>query len=191
MYTDIQKIWQYLAVTDALQRSDIIFVLGRDDFNITRRAAELFVHGLAPRILAAGGRGRMTGAIHGSEAAAFKEALEKEGIPSDKILTEERSTNTRENISEGLGVLQGHGLTVKRAIIVTHAPHMRRALAVAKAYDNGIEWLAAPDVCIPTDNDGNEVRGEVKRLVEYPALGYFAPQDIPTDILTASRSLDN
>lgn len=194
MYTDdiaqmVQEVWKYLAVKGLLVKSDLVFVLGRDDFNITEKAAELYEKELAPCILLSGGRGRLTGAIKGSEAQAFADTLQKKGIPREAVILEEESTNTGENIDLGLKLLRSQNIPHRTIILVTHGPHMRRALAVAQANDSTINWIPCPDDCdalgeqkMASDETIKELAGEINRLVEYPQEGFFAEQDVPIEI---------
>lgn len=119
------------------------------------------------------------------------------GVDESDILMEEVSTNTGENITAGLALLKENGLSPKKICLVTHGPHMRRALAVARAQDVSVEWLPCPDTCAPPTAEGEEVKvvakelvGEVSRLESYPALGYFADQNIPQEITNAKATLE-
>jgi uncharacterized SAM-binding protein YcdF (DUF218 family) len=189
----LKKLWDYLVLSDELKTSDVIFVLGRDDFNIPQKAIEFFQNNLAPTILLSGGVGRLSGTIKGSEANAFRDYIQKQGVPAERILLEESATNTGENISKGLDVLKMRG-ALKRIILVTHGPHMRRALAVARAQNKTVEWLAAPDSCLMSsvapERLQKELVGEIDRLVKYPKLGYFEEQNIPNEILAAKKMLE-
>jgi len=192
----LKKVWTYLSVSDKLKKSDVIFVLGRDDFNIADKAIELYKKNFAPMILLTGGRGRLTGSIKGSEAFAFYMYLQNKGIPAENIVLESNSSNTGENILEGLKILNKLNIKIKRIILTTHGPHMRRALATAKEYNNTIEWLATPDSCsLPLNQNyldaARELVGEINRLDEYPKLGYFSFQNIPTDIFSAKQAIEN
>jgi hypothetical protein len=190
-----KNLWNYLSRADEAKESEVIFVLGRDDFAIAAKAAELFKRGFAPLILLTGGRGRLSGAIEGSEASAFSNYLQKVGIPRGSILLEESSSNTGENISAGLEKLRAEGISPKRVLLVTHGSHMRRALAVAKARESAIEWLAVPDDCdmssFPEGELARDLLGEIDRLEKYPKLGYFAAQDIPAEVLSARHALED
>lgn len=190
-----KELWSYLSVKDKLEKSDVIFILGRDDFNIADTAVELYKKGLAPLILLTGGRGRLTNSIIGSESSAFAEYLQAKGVTTSHLLQEEKSTNTGENLSEGLRTLGDAGISIQRAILVTHGPHMRRALAVAKKHGGAIEWLGAPDSCSLTSYENElsvakELMDEMNRLDEYPRLGYFAPQDTPAKTLSAKKIVE-
>jgi uncharacterized SAM-binding protein YcdF (DUF218 family) len=191
----LKKLWDYLSISNEVKESEVIFALGRDDFAIAGKAAELFKMNVAPLILVAGGRGRLTGAIEGSEASAFGNYLQKEGVPAGSVLLEESSSNTEENISAGLARLSAERFAPKRVLLVTHRSHMRRALAVAREQSSKIEWLAVPDGCTRSSCSGadlaRELVGEIDRLEKYPRLGYFADQDIPAEVFSARRIVED
>ena len=97
-------------------------------------------------------------------------------------------------VIEGLKVLNASGIGAHKIILISHAPHIRRAKAVAQAQNSLITWIAAPDSCeLVLENKEQiiqELVGEINRLIEYPKLGYFADQDIPDDILKTKEYLE-
>ncbi len=190
-YQRLTQVWQYLLVSDFKpQQCDAIFVLGRDDLSIPKKALGIYKQGLSSRIILLGGRGRLTGNIKNSESVAFKQYLLSENVPEKDIFIEEISTNTGENIIEGLKILKENNIFAKKICLVTHRPHMRRALAVAQAQDSNINWLPCPDDCALADINSPNLReavqeliGEIDRLQKYPKLGYFKPQNIPEEVM--------
>ena len=197
IYAHIELLWKYLSVGELVEPCDIAFVLGRDDFSIPKRMVSVYNNGLAPVIIILGGRGRLTGSIEGSESQEFKKQLLAQGIPEEVILIEEKSTNTGENIIEGLKVIKENSLQPKRICLITHRPHTRRALAVASALNSSITWLPCPDECtVPGFTSdrlievAKELVGEVLRLEEYPKLGYFENQHIPQEIISAKSAIE-
>ncbi len=182
---EIQRLWDYLSIGTSKDSPDIFFVFGRDDFAIADKAAELY-RSYRKKLILLGGRGRLTGTITGSEAEAFRDHLLLKGVPEQDMVLETKSSNTGENIIEGLAILQGLGI-YSRVGIVTHAPHVRRTLAAARLHAPQIDWLLFPDSCTidtqPLAETVKELVGEVDRLETYPALGYIASDPIPLDIL--------
>lgn len=76
-----------------------------------------------------------------SEAACIARELEKLGISSDRILIEDKSTSTRENIEF---TLQKLGVPPKSIVIVSNGFHLRRAKLILEEYYGGeIYTLAA------------------------------------------------
>ncbi len=90
----------------------------------------------ADQIIVSGGQGDnepMT------EAQAMRNWLETEGVPGNRILTEDQSTSTYENIKYSKAIMEREGF--KTAIIVSNDFHLYRALLMAK--DFGITASAA------------------------------------------------
>ena len=85
----------------------------------------------APVILLSGGKG---------EAKQMKSRLLAEGVPSDKILTETRSRDTRENALDSAPILKRIG--AHRILLVTSSYHMRRAAGTFRKL--GFEVIPAP-----------------------------------------------
>lgn len=74
-----------------------------------------------------GGKG---GGENISEAEAMRRYLIERGIPDDRILAEDRSTNTRENITFAAELLKEYG--IDRVVIVTSEFHQYRADVYAR-----------------------------------------------------------
>ena len=90
-----QKVWDYLLMNHTLEKSDCIIVLGSYDTRVAERGAELFLQGLAPLIVFSGYLGAFTlGVWERPEAEIFADIAMKMGVPKDKILIENKSTNT-------------------------------------------------------------------------------------------------
>lgn len=78
--------------------------------------------------IASGGKG---GDEPVSEADCIKERLTQMGIDPDRIITEDKSTNTFENIRNSLEVMDSLGME-RRAVIITSEFHQLRAKMTAK-----------------------------------------------------------
>ena len=94
----IEILWEYHHVKQELRPADLIFILGSNDVRVAEYAAELYARKLAPLLLFSGGMGRFTGEWAVPEAELFAEAAMKKGVPEDRILNENKSTNTGENV---------------------------------------------------------------------------------------------
>ena len=117
---------------DSAVESDVIIVLGaglRSDGSpgpaLIRRSlqgARLWQQGLAPLLLCSGGK---ADTYPRSEAAACREALLGQGVPSGAILLEEQSRSTEENALYSRRILQDENL--ESVILVSDSYHMLRA----------------------------------------------------------------
>lgn len=131
--------------------SDVVLVLGRELTNDRptavfaarlTHAAELMRAGWAPRILISGG---MTGRAAASEAAAGRDYLVGLGVDGTKILIEERSRHTLENLFFVRETLKGEGL--RQVLLVSDPLHLARAATLARGL--GIEVRCSPSRIAP------------------------------------------
>lgn len=87
-----------------------------------------------------------------TEAAAMREYLLEKGLPPQRVLLEDRSTSTQENLSFALQVLAANGYPdVRTLAVVTNRFHCYRARLiaarqglVAHTVAAGINWAAVP-----------------------------------------------
>jgi uncharacterized SAM-binding protein YcdF (DUF218 family) len=77
-----------------------------------------------------------------SEAEAMKKYLVLKGIKASSIITEDKSTNTNENIRFSRNLMKGDNSSV---VIVTNGFHIFRSLSIARKQGlSGVQGLAAP-----------------------------------------------
>lgn len=194
----LKLVWNYLIIKEKLEPAQAIFVFGRDDFKIPAKALEIYKRGLSPRLILLGGRGRLSGKLKIAESEAFRDFLIKKGMSKKVLYIENRSTNTGENLDEGLGILKNKSIKADRIILITHAPHSRRTLASAEKRNSKIIFLSCPDNCrIPKINSPrfiNEVKeavGEMERILTYPKKGFIKKQIVPNSVRTCHKILKN
>jgi len=128
--------------------SDVIIVLGakligHEPSTMLRlrldEAAKLFRQGYAPTIIVSGAQGKDEAM---TEASAMRDYLVSQGLPSERIITEDASFNTYQNLVNSRAIMQEKGLN--RAIIVSSASHIRRSLALAKQLEMDVSGAPAP-----------------------------------------------
>lgn len=116
-------------------------VFGREPGPMLRlrleEAVRLYKQGMAPAIIVSGARGEDEEV---AEAFAMRDYLIREGVPGERILTEDGSYNTYQNLANSQAVMAAQGY--RRAIIVSNASHVHRTLVLAR--DLGLEASAAP-----------------------------------------------
>ena len=196
IYTCAESVWNYLTIRNNPATCDGVFILGRDDFKIPEKALELYKSGISRLLFLLGGKGRLSGSLEIPESEAFGKFLTDRGIPRESIFKDTLSTNTGENIDEGLRILGRNLTNAKKIIVVTHAPHARRALASIHKRVNSIKFISCPDDCkLPQDTKSFpldvllELTGEIDRLQKYPSMGYIEKQLIPANILTCHKKM--
>ncbi|MGN1304882.1 MAG: YdcF family protein [Oscillospiraceae bacterium] len=95
-------------------------------------------------VIASGGKG---GDELISEAECIRRQLEKRGISPERIILEEKSTSTRENMIFSKALLEEKGITGEIAI-VTNEYHLLRAKTIAKKQGLDVKCCAARTVPI-------------------------------------------
>lgn len=182
-------IWDYMHMNHWLEKSDCIIVLGSHDKRVAERGAEIFLQGWAPYILFSGYLGALTKEKwEKPEAEIFADVAIKMGVPKSRILIENKSTNTGENVEYSRRLLEQNGIYPKSAIVV-HKPYAERRAFVTfkKLWPELKTALASPEYCfenypneeIPKEYAINVMIGDFQRVMVYPLKGYTIPQIIP------------
>jgi uncharacterized SAM-binding protein YcdF (DUF218 family) len=198
-----EKLWNYHQLKHELSHADVILVLCSHDTGVARRGAELFLAGWAPLLMFSGGLGSITRHLwQAPEADQFAEIAAGMGVPREKILIENRSTNTGENVLFSRQRLAQNGID-PQTFIVVQKPYMERRsyatfrklwpdkqLIVTSPRVSFDEYLASYSNETLTREDVVSIMvGDLQRIRLYPARGFQIHQDIPDDIWTAYEEL--
>ena len=197
------KVWDYHHVDHQLSHGDVILVLCSHDTVVAARGAELFLEGWAPLLIFAGGLGAITRHLwREPEADQFARIAIGMGVPKDRILVENRSTNTGENVLFTKQLLAEKGLD-PQTFIVVQKPYMeRRSYATfRKVWPEKQVRVTSPrrsldeylrecsnDALSPDDVIAIMV-GDLQRIRRYPDRGFQIAQDIPDDVWQAYEEL--
>jgi uncharacterized SAM-binding protein YcdF (DUF218 family) len=194
-----RTLWEYHHVGHALQKADVILVLGSHDTRVAERGAEVFLAGWGPVLLFSGRLGSLTsGMWTRSEAEIFADVAAGMGVPRDRMLVETRSTNTGENVDFSRRLLADEGLVPRRAIAVQKPYMERRTLATfqqrwpeldVRVTSPQIAFDAYPTRTIGRDDVIQIMVGDLQRLIVYGRRGWSAPQDVPPEVLEAYEGL--
>src|SRR6187402_261612 len=93
-------LWNYHQLNHELSPADAIMVLCSYDLAVAERGAQLFLEGWAPLLIFSGGLGAITKHLWSvPEADRFAAIAAKMGVPRERMLIENRSTNTGENVA--------------------------------------------------------------------------------------------
>ena len=197
------RIWDYMHLNHRLENADCIVGFGCYDEDIPVRCAELYRQGYAPVVVFSGGLGRnTTGLFTETEAERFARIAETHGVPRERIVLEDRSSNSAENLLFTPRVLEDRGITAKK-IIAVHKPYMeRRLLAAMGVYWPGVsavitsprvtleEHLAhAASVGMSEKRVLDTIVGDLQRMRVYAQKGYQIPQEIPEPVWQAFHRL--
>ena len=198
-----QRIWDYHHVNHQLAHADAILVLCSHDRIVAKRGAELYLQGWAPLLIFAGGHGTITRQLwHEPEADQFAAIAIEMGVPEDRILVENRSTNTGENVLFTKRLLAEKGLN-PGTFIVVQKPYMeRRSYATfMKVWPEKNLLATSPQLsmdeylnqyshqALSADDVIGIMVGDLQRIRVYPARGFQIHQDIPDAVWEAYEEL--
>ena len=196
-------LWNYHQLNHELSKADAIMVLCSYDLAVAERGAQLFLDGWAPLLVFSGGLGAITKHLWSvPEADQFAAIAVRMGVPPEKILIENRSTNTGENVRFTREMLAGKGMDPRKFILVQKPYMERRAFAtfmkvwpgkeliVTSARVSFDEYLAryANDALSP-DEVVSIMVGDLQRIRLYPEKGFQIEQHIPAEVWTAFEAL--
>ena len=200
---NIQILWDFMHMGQALEKADVIVGFGCYDEDIPKRCAELFHRGFAPFVCFSGGLGRNTSGIWSkSEAERFAAIAIAEGVPENRIILENKSTNSAENLLFTPKVLAEAGVKAEK-IIAVHKPYMEKRLwAAMQVYWPDVQAVyTSPDVTVEEHIAHAEkigmtrkgiietIVGDVQRMELYAEKGYQRAVEIPDEVRNAFDTL--
>ncbi len=201
--TNVQILWNFMHMGQQPEQADVIVGFGCYDEDIPKRCAELFHRGLAPYVCFSGGLGRNTARLwHRTEAERFAAIAIREGVPEDRIILENKSTNSAENLLFTPKILAEAGVKAER-IIAVHKPYMEKRLwAAMQVYWPAVRAVyTSPQVTVEehiahAEKIGMTARGvietivgDVQRMELYARKGYQVPVEIPAQVRAAFDAL--
>lgn len=198
-------IWDYHHLNHKLEKADCILVLGSYDTSVAERGSEIYLAGWAPMIIFSGGRSNTAIKLWNcSEADKFKQIALGMGVPEDKILVENESLNTGENVLFTKKLLESLNQNPQKFILVQKPYMERRTYATFRKlwpdkdcivtspqfsfaeymarYKNGYAGKSEPDII-------NGIVGDFQRIKTYPEKGFQIPQEIPLEVWEAYEKL--
>jgi uncharacterized SAM-binding protein YcdF (DUF218 family) len=197
-----ELIWNYHLMHHQLQKADCIFALGCHDEGVALRSADLFNENWAEWLVISGGVVFDGNALaiekKITEAKYFREIAIDKGVPKEKIIIENKATNTGENFqfTDELLTQLGHQF---QKFIVVQKPYMeRRTYATGMAqWKNKQLILTSENISfqdylnkgIPKDRIINTMTGDLQRIKLYPSRGFQVYQEIPPNVWEAYEEL--
>lgn len=186
-----------------LVKADAILVLCSHDKLVAERGAQLLLEGWAPLLIFSGGLGAITKTIWSEpEANQFARIALEMGVSEAKIIIENRSTNTGENILFTKQLLLEKGLSPKSFILVQKPYMERRSYATFRQlWPEKQVLVTSPQVTFEEylENFSNETLsrddvigimvGDLQRLRLYPERGFQIRQEIPDEVWTVYEQL--
>jgi len=194
-------IWDYHCLSHNLSKSDCILALGSNDTRVADKAIDLYFEGYAPIIIFSGGLGKLTkDRFNKPEAEIFADIAYKRDVPKEKVLIENKSTNSGENILFTEKLIKEKELILNSFIIVQKPYMERRTYATAKKLWPEKEFkVTSPKISyenyftndLPRNLVINTMVGDLQRIEEYPKKGFQIHQEIPAEVWDAYKKLVN
>ena len=198
-----ERLWHYHRLNHQLRKADAILVLCSHDTKVAERGAELFLAGWAPLLIFSGGLGAITKNIWTEpEANQFAAIAIGLGVPPEKIIIENRSTNTGENVLFTKQLLKQHALDPERLILVQKPYMERRSFATfRKVWPEKQVVVTSPQVSFDDylagytnkELSGDDVVsimvGDLQRIKVYAEKGFQIHQEIPDEVWSAYEQL--
>lgn len=198
-HRDARILWDYMRLCQTPEPADCIVGFGCYDEDIPRRCGELYRQGYAPWVAFSGGLGRNTAGLwSGSEAERFAVIAAEAGVPVERIIVENQSRNSAENLIFTPKILAEHGVFPQK-IIAVHKPYMERRLQAAM----GVYWpevqaiYTSPQVTLEEHIAHGEavgmtrrgvietIVGDIQRMELYAKKGYQLPVELPGEVKQA------
>ena len=198
-----EQVWRYHLMNHQLAQADAILVLCSHDKRVAERGAQLFLEGWAPLLIFSGGLGAITSEMWTEpEADQFADIAVNLGVPKEKILIENRSTNTGENVLFTKLLLAEKNLHPEKFILVQKPYMERRAYATfRKLWSEKEALVTSPQVSfeqymneyanpgLSRDDVISIMVGDLQRIKLYAEKGFQIRQDIPDEIWAAYEEL--
>ncbi len=199
----VEKIWHYHQMKHRLEKADAILVLCSHDKKVAERGAQLFLEGWAPLLIFSGGLGSITKDMWNEpEADQFARIAVGMGVPKERMLIENSSTNTGENVLFTRRLLAEKQIDPQKFILVQKPYMERRSFATfRKLWPEKEVVVMSPQVSFDEylDRYSSEelsredviciMVGDLQRIRLYPEKGFQIHQEIPRDVWFAYEEL--
>lgn len=197
------KIWNYHRLNHQLTRADVILVLCSHDKAVAARGAQLSLDGWAPLLIFSGGFGGITSQLWTEpEADQFARVAIEMGVPKERILIENKSANTGENILFTKALLAQLQIDPQKFLLVQKPYMERRSFATfRKLWPEKDMIVTSPQVSFDdylTSYSNRELTieqvvsimvGDLQRMKVYAEKGYQIFQEIPDEVWQAYEEL--
>jgi uncharacterized SAM-binding protein YcdF (DUF218 family) len=199
----VETVWNYHLLNQPLVPADAILVLCSHDTVVAERGAQVFLEGWAPLLIFSGGLGTITRQFWSEpEADQFAAIAVRMGVPRERILIENRSTNTGENVQLTRQMLAERRLDPASFILVQKPYMERRTYATfRKVWPEKAFVVTSPQVplddylracsheTLSIDEVISIMVGDLQRIRLYPEMGFQIHQDIPDEVWDAYEQL--
>lgn len=123
-----------------VENPDLILIPGGSDDALAYTAARIF-HETSAQVVIPSGAYNPKRPTWKSEADHFAQVLIDQGVPASHIYGESCASNTLENAKFSLKLIEGHGVSYSRCLLVCKSFHARRALLTyAAIFPSSTKW---------------------------------------------------
>ncbi|WP_344616676.1 YdcF family protein [Dactylosporangium salmoneum] len=196
---DVETLWEYHNMHHELRPCDVGIGLGSHDLGVAIIATDLYHRGMYPLLVFTGANAPTTiERFPRGEAVHYAEYATEHGVPTHAVLVESQATNTQENFELTHKLLDGRGIAVRSAIVMSRPYQQRRAYATAKKLWPQVDIICASnpldvDSYVCSIGDVNKVIsmlvGDTQRIHVYAERGFAISQEIPVDVVAAYERL--
>jgi len=190
-------LWQYLRLDQSLERVDAICALGSDSIRVAEWAADLWHQGYGKYLIVSGGQ--VSRSLSGlSEGGIYARVARDKGVPSERIIVEDKASNTGENAQFIRELILHQGLPFQSFLLV-QKPYMERRVYATfrKQWPEAQFIVTSPRIGYDTyaRDDASRDRlvgylmSTLYRIRTYPSHGFQIPQDIPVEVEASYEAL--
>ncbi|WP_209304963.1 MULTISPECIES: YdcF family protein [unclassified Gemella] len=194
-------LYDFHNINKKIERADFILAMGSHDTRTAYKAAQLYRKGRADFIICTGGYGKITKNLwNKTEAEIFAEICIKEGVSSDKIIIENKASNSGDNFQFSKKIFEEKSIVVKKGIIVCKNYLARRAISTARKQWSEVDWYIEtprlsfenyPNEEVPLERMINLMVGDIERLIFYAEKRFQVSVEIPKNVLKSYEYLKN
>ena len=196
---DGELLFNFLSATDGTPvRADIVLAMGSQDLGVAGTAARAFREYRARWLVCSGGFGKDTAVLfHEPEGVLYARRCESLGVPRERILVEDRASNSGENFLFSRTLLEEREIEPRTGVIACKPYMAKRAWATAAMQWPEVAWQAARTEVsfgeyLAQGNDLTAVlelmAGDLQRLRVY-AGRFQAPVEVPEPVWSAFERL--
>ena len=192
--TKIKLVYDWLAISDPLEKADCIFLVGGSSLLPAAKAADLYRKGYASKIFFDAKGGTFSNPEFmkkGGESIVFYQELLRLGVPEKDLYYKNEAMNTLEEVQIAVPLMQENGINPKSIILVDRPIHQRREYATFLKHFPEIKFINCPadEECDYSRDTIEWLTMETERLKKYADKGDLILQNMPLDISYAYKVL--
>lgn len=196
---DGQILFAFLSEADPPpEKADFVLAMGSQDLNVADTAAQAFRETRAEWLVCSGGFGKDTAALfHRPEGALYAQRCRSAGIPAERLIVEDRSSNSGENFLFSRQLLRERGILPGTGVIACKPYMAQRARATGTKQWPEVRWSVFPQSIRLTEylDRGNNLAavlnlmtGDLQRLRVYSG-SFQTPVEVPDPVWAAYERL--